>query len=145
MPLPDLEAIRAFFSADRFAASCGVVIEEASKQSVCCFMPVTAAHLNAGNTVQGGALFTLADFTFAVHANLSFLGKETESVTVGQSNQIVYLAAPRGDFLRARSTCLSSGRNISVFRVDIEDAEGRHVAEMLGNGVRKIAPVPEKT
>lgn len=143
MSLPDLNALRAFFADDRFAASAGITLERADEGCVECAMPITPEHLNAAGGVQGGAIFTLADFTFAVHSNLSFLSGEAAGITVAQSNTISFLAAPKGNRLLARSTRLSRGRNVSVFRIAIFDAEGRQIAEMIGNGVaRQARPVP---
>jgi acyl-CoA thioesterase len=132
----DLEKIRRFFAADRFACQqAGVVIEAVTEDCVQCGMTLGERHLNAGGGVQGGAIFTLADLTFAVHANLPlFLGANT-GITVGQSCSISYLTRPRGTRLIARSTCLARGKTISVFRVEIHDELGNFVAEMRGNGV----------
>jgi acyl-CoA thioesterase len=133
----DLEKIRAFFTADRYAANAGIVIDAVTKDAVECSMPITPEHLNAGGGVQGGAIFTLADLAFAVHSNLPLLCGAKVGITVGQSNSISYLAAPRGKRLLARSTCLSRGRSICVFRVEIFDDLGNFVAEMRGNGFTK--------
>ncbi|MDR3159531.1 MAG: PaaI family thioesterase [Zoogloeaceae bacterium] len=132
----DLEKIRKFFAADRFACQqAGVVIDAAAEDAVQCSMALTKQHLNAGGGVQGGAIFTLADLAFAVHANLPlFLGAEA-GITVGQSCSISYLARPQGTRLIARSTCLARGKTISVFRIEIHDDLGNFVAEMRGNGV----------
>ena len=132
----DLEELRRFFAADRFACQqAGVVIDAVTEDTVQCGMALTAQHLNAGGGVQGGAIFTLADLTFAVHSNLPlFLGANT-GITVGQSCSISYLARPRGKRLIARSACISRGKTISVFRVEIHDDLGNFVAEMRGNGV----------
>ncbi|MDR2926479.1 MAG: PaaI family thioesterase [Azoarcus sp.] len=133
----DIEHIRAFFAKDRFAANAGVVIDSVTREKVQCSMPITGEHLNAGGTVQGGAIFTLADLAFAVHCNLGlFLGERTD-ITVGQSNCISYLAAPKGKRLIAHTTCLSSGRSVSVYRVEIRDDLGNFVADMRGNGFTK--------
>jgi acyl-CoA thioesterase len=132
----DLEKIRAFFAADRFASrQAGVVIDAVTEETVQCSMTITEQHLNAGGTVQGGAIFTLADLAFAVHSNLPFLCGEGTGITVGQSNSISYLARPKGKRLIARSTCLSRGKTVCVFRVEIHDDLGNFVAEMRGNGV----------
>ncbi|MDR1229413.1 MAG: PaaI family thioesterase [Azoarcus sp.] len=133
----DLEKIRAFFAGDRFAANVGIVIDSVTEDEVQCSMPITKEHLNVAGTVQGGAIFTLADLAFAVHSNLPLaLGKKT-GITVGQSNSISYLAAARGARLIARSTCLSRGRNVSVFRIEVHDDLGNFVADMRGNGFTK--------
>ncbi|MDR0234317.1 MAG: PaaI family thioesterase, partial [Zoogloeaceae bacterium] len=119
MNLPDLDTIRAFFAADRFAAASGITLLKADEDEVACAMPITPGHLNAGGGVQGGAIFTLADFTFAIHANLPLFCGEAKGITVAQSNTISFLAAPKGDRLIARSACLSRGRNVSVFRISV--------------------------
>lgn len=133
----NLEHIRAFFAKDRFATNAGVVIDSVTEDEVLCSMPITPEHLNAGGTVQGGAIFTLADLAFAVHSNLRLLLGETAGITVGQSNSISYLAAPKGKRLIARSTCLSRGRSVSVYRVEVRDDLGHFVADMRGNGFTK--------
>ncbi|MDR2625944.1 MAG: PaaI family thioesterase, partial [Zoogloeaceae bacterium] len=81
--------------------------------------------------------FTLADLAFAVHSNLPLLCGAPTGVTLGQSNSISFLASPKSKRLIARSTCLTRGRNISVFRIAVRDDTGRPIAEMLGNGFTK--------
>ena len=135
----DLEKIRAFFANDRFAMNAGIVIDAVAEDEVVCSMPITPEHLNAGGSVQGGAIFTLADLAFAVHSNLRLLCGEAVGITVGQSNSISYLAASRGKRLIARSTRLSGGRSVSVFRVEVHDDSGNFIADMRGNGFTKAA------
>ena len=64
----DLDKIRNFFSADRFAMAAGIGIDSVREDQVECSMEITGAHRNAGGAVQGGAIFTLADLAFAVHS-----------------------------------------------------------------------------
>ena len=135
----DIERIRALFTKDRFAANAGIVIDSVTKEEVYCSMPITKEHLNAAGTVQGGAIFTLADLAFAVHSNLPLALGEKTGITVGQSNSISYLAAPKGNRLIARSVCLSSGRSVSVYRVEVRDDLGNFIADMRGNGFTKGA------
>ncbi|MDR2788503.1 MAG: PaaI family thioesterase, partial [Candidatus Accumulibacter sp.] len=123
----DIEKIRAFFAGDRFAANAGIVIDSVTPDEVRCSMTITPEHLNAGGGVQGGAIFTLADLAFAVHSNLRLFTGDGAGLTVGQSNSISYLSAAKGQRLIARSTCLSRGRNISVFRVEVRDELGNFV------------------
>lgn len=133
----DIERIRAFFMKDRFATNAGVIIDAVTENEVVCSMSITQEHLNAGGTVQGGAIFTLADLAFAVHCNLRLFTGENVGITVGQSNSISYLGTAKGQRLIARSTCLSQGRSISVFRVEVRDDLGNFVADMRGNGYTK--------
>jgi acyl-CoA thioesterase len=130
----DLNRIREFFSADRFAAAAGIVINSAGEDQVECSMEITDEHRNAGGAVQGGAIFTLADLTFAVHSNLDLACGADQGVTVAQSCSISFLKSARGKRLIARSACLFRGRNISVYRISVTDDLGVFIAEMHGNG-----------
>jgi acyl-CoA thioesterase len=130
----DLEKIRDYFANDCFAAAAGIVIESASEGSVRCGMEIGGMHKNAGGVVQGGAIFTLADLCFAVHANLGRLCGADEGITVGQSCSISFLTSAKGSRLTAESTCLSRGRTMSVYRVTVKDNLDNAIAEMHGNG-----------
>jgi acyl-CoA thioesterase len=130
----DLDRIRTFFSADRFAAAAGIVIESAGEDLVECSMEITDTHRNGSGAVHGGAIFTLADLAFAVHSNLDLACGADRGITVGQSCAISFLKNTRGKRLVAQSFCLSRGRNISVYRIAIRDDLGVLIAEMHGNG-----------
>ncbi|MDR2759381.1 MAG: PaaI family thioesterase [Spirochaetaceae bacterium] len=135
----DLDKIRRYFSADRFAALAGIVIDSAGEDQVECSMEITDKHRNAGGAVQGGAIFTLADLAFAVHSNLDLAcGSADRGITVGQSCSISFLKGTRGKRLIAQSTCLSQGKNISVYRITIKDDLGVLIAEMHGNGFTTV-------
>ena len=130
----NLEQIRNFFKNDRFATGNGIVIDSTAEDCVRCGMELRAEHKNAAGGVQGGAIFTLADFAFAVHCNLAMVCGENVKLTVGQSCSITFLKATRGRRLTATSTCVSKGRSISVYRIHVEDDLGVGIAEMLANG-----------
>ena len=63
-----------FFKDDRFAAQAGITLLEIRPGYGKVMMVVTEQHLNAGNTTQGGAIFTLADLALAAAANSHELG-----------------------------------------------------------------------
>jgi len=130
----NLDRIRSQFEKDRFATLNGVIIESASEECVCCSIAIEERHKNSLGGVQGGAIFTLADFAFAVHANLAYACGSEPSPTVGQSCNISFLKGTRGSKLYARSKCISKGRNISVFQVSVTDDLGVHIAEMSATG-----------
>jgi acyl-CoA thioesterase len=129
----NIEAIRAFFSRDRYAAATGISIDAVREDRVECSMEIRDMHRNAGGTVQGGAIFTLADLAFAVHSNLDLALGAGVGITVGQSCSISYFKSTRGKRLIAESACLSKGRTISVYRICIRDDLGIAIAEMLCN------------
>ena len=129
----DLEHIRAHYSKDRFATENGIVIDNVTPESVVCSMELSDSHKNAVGGIQGGAIFTLADLAFAVHCNLEMVCGEDVGVSVGQSCNIAFLKGTRGSRLFAKTTCLSKGRSVSVYRICVEDDLGVSIAEMQAN------------
>ena len=64
-----LEEVKAFFSNDRVAMDMGCVILEADSTHSVVRIDIEEKHYNGNNCVQGGVMFTLADFACAVAAN----------------------------------------------------------------------------
>lgn len=64
-----LDEVRERFSKDRFATVNGAVIETVDEGFARCSMELNDTHRNALGAVMGGAIFTLADFAFAVASN----------------------------------------------------------------------------
>ena len=66
--MTDLEKAREFFGKDTYAiVTSGIQIEQVGEHYSKCSMKLTDIHRNAYGGVMGGAIFTLADFTFAVN------------------------------------------------------------------------------
>lgn len=137
----DVNQIKEFFEKDKFAKTTGALIEKITDNEVICVLDYNENHLNAGGTVQGGAIFTLADFAFAVACNLEDLKNDTEAITVSQSSHIIFFKPAKGDKLIAKATCIQKGRKVSVYRMEITDNLGTHVAEMTGNAYRIIKQI----
>ena len=85
-----LAEAREEFAGDRFAMGTGVRIEEVDDRYAKCSLQLTSRHLNAAGQTMGGAIFTLADFTFAVAANF----RQLHAVTL--ESGIRYLTFPKG-------------------------------------------------
>lgn len=133
----DIRQIREFFDNDRFAKMAGAVIEDIGDDGrVVCTLSLNEKHFNAAGTVQGGAVFTLADFAFAVACNLADLRADERAVSISQSSNIIFFRPARGEWLRAETHCLQKGRKISVYRIMVTDNLGTAVAEMTGNAYR---------
>ena len=122
---------------DRFARLCGIEITRMEPGYAEARMEITDRHLNGWNVVQGGATFTLADYTFAAACNAK--GR----LTVATGNTIHYLRPATGKYLTARATELSSSRRLCSYRVEIFNDAGEQVAEMLATGYVKGA-APER-
>lgn len=128
--MPTLEEIRERFAADRFATqAAGAEIVEARPGWAVCRMALRPEHLNANGVPMGGAVFTLADFAFAVAANAF-----AEGATVAQQVSITFLAAAKGSSLTAEAKCLRAGRRASLYEVRVTDDADTYVAHMTGNG-----------
>ena len=87
---------------------------------------------------MGGAIFTLADFAFAVAANAC-----SDCVTVTQQVSVEFLAASRGSSLIAEARCMRQGRSSCFYTVEVRDELGTKVAYLTVNG--RSLHTPAKT
>jgi len=128
--MPTLEEIKKRFAKDLYATEItGIEIIEAAPGKAVCRLPVRPGLLNANGVPMGGALFTLADFAFAVAAN-----GHSESNSVSQHASITFLSPARGQILTAEAECLKAGRRTCLYQVKITDETGVYVAHMTVNG-----------
>ena len=79
---------------------------------------------------MGGAIFTLMDFAFATASS------NVHRPTVAQQVSINYLSAPKGSRLIARAACRKDGRTSCVYQVNVEDDQGRDVAQAVFTGFK---------
>ena len=133
--MKDLNRARAFFQADRYAMEVtGVEIDAVDEGFARCSLALNARHCNAGQAIQGGAIFTLADFAFAVASN-----DETPRV-VSLSNQITFHRQPRGKRLIASAHREAGGRTVAFYIVQVRDELDTLVATMTVNGYAVSRP-----
>ena len=126
-----IEEAREYFTGDRFAMTNGIRIDELSADGCVCSLTIDEHHRNARGGVMGGAIFTLADFAFAVASNNDKKG------TVSLHSSIEYLSGAKGDRLLATAKCVKSGRTTCVYEVTVTDDAGRTVALYIGTGYRE--------
>ena len=124
----DKEEAAAFFTGDRVAADLGAELISLTEDSCLCRMVIDGRHKNAMGGVMGGAIFTLADFAFAVVCNQAHLP------TVAQTVTIQYLNGVREGTLLAIAQIIKSGRSTTVAQVRVVDQNDRDVALFLGTG-----------
>lgn len=127
--MPSLEELRERFKADRFAQLAGVEIVEAEEGRAVCKIDLREDHMNANNTPMGGAIFTLADFTYAIASN-GF----TEHIIVSQHCSITFLSPAKGKTLLAEAKCIKSGRSTCLYEISVKDELGTYVAYATING-----------
>lgn len=126
--VPYLEQVKAFFAADRFAAENGCEILEAGDGYALCALTVADRHINAAGLVQGGAIYTLGDFAFAVAANSC--GKCTVSLNIAVS----YSHGVKGSVLYAEAKKTSDTRRMCFYQVRLFDELATEVAQMQVTG-----------
>ncbi|MEG1528974.1 MAG: PaaI family thioesterase [Clostridia bacterium] len=127
------EKAREVFASDLFATKlAGITIDEVVTDYAKCSMRITENHLNAEGYIMGGAIFTLADFTFAVAANSAF------PVTVTLSSNINFLVGSKSPILFAESHCDRRGSAICAFTTTVTDDKNNTIALVTSNGYRHL-------
>ncbi len=126
------EKAREYFAGDIFATeTTGIRIEKAEPNYALCSLEPSKEHMNANGKVMGGAIFTLADFTFAVASNTG------NAPTVTLTSQISFLAPAGAEKLYAEAKCIKSGKSTAMFLVEIHTKSGELVASVSVTGARK--------
>lgn len=123
-----LEEVRKFFEKDRYAMENGAVIEAVEDGYAKCTMKLESHHRNAMGAVMGGAIFTLADFTFAVASNWN------KGPHVSLTSQITYLGKAKGNTLVAEAKLVREGRTTCYYLVEVVDDLGNQVAHVTSSG-----------
>ena len=127
-----LQKARDYFKGDVFASTTtGIQIDAAQPGYAKVSLDIELRHLNALGMVMGGAIFTMADYAFAIASNV---GDETV-VTI--NSQISYLGTAKGKRLIAEAKPLKNGRSTCVYNIDVEDELGTQVANIQVTGFKK--------
>ena len=123
-----LKQLKQKFIHDAFVADgLGAVIDGASYGFARVSMEIQPRHCNALGIPMGGAIFTLADFAFAVAANQ---GRDV----VTQASQITFLKAAQGKRLIAEARQVKDGKRVCFYEVKVNDDLGTEVAFVTING-----------
>lgn len=123
-----LKTVQERFEKDRFATDNGAVIEEVDEGYARCSVEIEAHHCNAMGNVMGGAIFTIADFAFAVASNWN------KKPCVSQTSQITYLGRAKGKRLIAEARKIREGRTVCYYLVEVKDELGNQVAHVTASG-----------
>lgn len=126
-----MDNIKEFFKRDQFAEYCGIKLVEVSPGNAKAEMVVKNEHLNGLGTVHGGAIFTLADFTFAAAAN------SYGQVTVAINVSITYMTAIKRGKITAEAREISRNPKLSTYTVDIYNEVGEIAAVFQGLAYQK--------
>ena len=124
------EETRAFFSADTLAALLGIEIDSLETGAAICSAELGDEHKNAVGAAQGGFIFSLADFTFAVAANCA------EHAWVTLSGTISFVSSVRSGRLIAKARRVSERSRVCFYEVTVE-CDDKIVATAQFTGYRK--------
>jgi acyl-CoA thioesterase len=127
--------IKEFFKADRYAAFSGIELLEVEPGRAVARMEIREMHLNAGNVVQGGAIFTLADLAFAAAVNA--YGNLAMSVETA----IRYFKGVGSGTLYAEAKVVHLHRKLATFEVTVTNGEKELIALFTATAYRKDVPL----
>ncbi len=135
--MPDhMDEVKHCFAGDQFAATSGVQLVELRPGFAKARLDIQPRHLNSVGIVQGGAIFTLADFAFAVACNTS--GR----VAVAVNMNLSCMKAIRCGTLRAEACEVSRSKHISTCTVSVTNEKDELVALFHGTAYIKDEPFP---
>jgi len=131
-----MEEVRSFFARqDHFARMIGIRLLEVEKGKAWAKLDIESHHLNGAGTVHGGAIFTLADFAFAVASN------SHGNLAMGINTSTSFVRAVSSGTLYAEADELSINRKLATYQVRVSDQDGHLVAQFHGTAYRKQDPI----
>jgi len=114
-----MEKIKNFFKNEKdFSKNIGIELLEVHYGYAKAKLKITEFHLNQAGVAHGGAIFTLADFAFAVASN-SF-GKV--SLAINTSISFIH-AGKKGDELIAEAKLVDESNKLGTYEVKISNNE----------------------
>jgi acyl-CoA thioesterase len=118
--------VKEFLEKDKFATLLGIELLEVSNGSAKAKLDMKEKHRNAMNTLHGGALFSLADFTLAAAA----ISYGTTAVAVQVS--ISFLKATTNGTLYAEAKEISKNKKIAYYHINITNSQKELIACIQG-------------
>jgi len=128
--------IKEFFKNDRYAALAGIELLEAEPGRARAKMEIRDKHLNANNTVQGGAIFTLADYAFAVAVNAH------GNMAVSVETSIRYFKSVETGTLFADAKVVNAHAKLATYETRVTNDNADLIALFTATAYRKEARLP---
>ncbi|PNU19132.1 phenylacetic acid degradation protein [Geothermobacter hydrogeniphilus] len=127
-----MDDVKQFFSRqDLFARHVGIELLEVEPGYAKTRMEIRPHHFNGAKTVHGGAIFTLADFAFAVASN------SHGNLAMGINTSVSFVKAATGGTLYAEAREQALNPKLASYSVLITDDAGETVALFQGMVYRK--------
>ena len=130
------DSLQRFVKNDRFAERSNIELLSVSPGQARAKMTLYPHHLNGYGTVQGGAIFTLADLAFAAACN------SHGTVAVAVNVSITFMKAGQTGTLWAEARELSRNFKLGSYTVEVKDDQGELVALFQGLAYRKSEKIP---
>lgn len=116
---------------DRFARTNDIHLVSIGTGEAQAEMYISDKHLNGVNIIQGGALFTLADFAFAAASN------SYGRIAVATNASISFFKGISSGKVKAYAKELNSGNTLAHYSVDIFDESDNRIAHFTGTAFFK--------
>lgn len=127
----DYSNIMDFLNAnDRFSAASSIRLVTVREGYAEAELSVSNDSMNSLNVIQGGAIYTLADFAFSGAANANPENKRF----IGSAASINYIRPGTGSKLKAIARTVHAGRRTCVCSVDVLNEQGKIVANSTFQG-----------
>ncbi|MBP5369978.1 MAG: hotdog fold thioesterase [Bacteroidales bacterium] len=117
-----IEKTKQLIGKDRFAIVNGITLEDVSTGTATAKMTINEQHLNGLGTVQGGAIFTLADLAAAAASNSYGVP------AVALSCNISFIKAAKSGVLTANASEVYRRRTVAGYEVRITDQDENLIA-----------------
>lgn len=118
------DMLQEYFKGDTLAAALGMKIESAGNGAAIVTMPITDIHMNAMGSVHGGAIFSLADFCFAVASNSH--GRAAMAINCS----ISFFKGVQAGILTATAREQHLGNRVAGYLLEVTDEKGALIASM---------------
>lgn len=126
-----IQKLEQILKKDRFAFNSDIRLISIGEGLAQAEMLISDKHLNGVDIIQGGALFTLADFAFAAASN------SHGRIAVAANASISFFKGISSGKLTAYAKELNSGKSLGHFCVDIFDQDNNLIAHFTGTAFFK--------
>jgi len=116
---------------DKFAALIGIREDKDEDGKPLLSLKIEEHHLNGVDTAQGGCIFTLADYAFALACN----SDRRISVALNLSTHFIN-PARLGDVLTTKVREISRRRVISIYEINVINQDGKSIATFTATAYR---------
>jgi acyl-CoA thioesterase len=121
-----MEQVKKRLGEDKFAERNNIELLTISPGHATARMTLHPHHLNGIGTVQGGAIFTLADYAFAAASN------SHGTVAVALNVSITFLKPAFTGTLTAEAHEVDKSFKVGLYSVEVKDDQGQLIAHFQG-------------